>query len=193
MKKIYTDIRHLAKPYYEQWRPMDIDHIERMMWDATLVCEKEWLDDTILLPLVILHDVGYARVPKDNPFNIDMRQAHMKAGAEIAQEILEKISYPQEKTEKVVHYVSIHDNRALGDNASYTTDKILGTFNDLDYMRMATPKWFPSLMHITKKNQTAMYEHLQNNEKPIQRPFNTHTTKKLYETYMHDRKKEYSI
>ena len=56
MKEIYQKIWKLAKPYYEKGRPMDVDHIEWMMKDALIVCEKEKLNDEILLPLVIFLD-----------------------------------------------------------------------------------------------------------------------------------------
>ena len=190
MKNIYSKMWELAKPYYKKGRPMDINHIEWMMQDSLLVCEKENLDDSLLLPLVILHDVGYAKVPKNNPFKLDMRKAHMKAGADIASDILQKLDYPKDKTEKIVYFVSIHDNWAFEENEFYKNNLILGTFNDLDYMWMATPKGFPSLMKITKKNHQEMLEYLENNDKPVKRPFSTETTKNLYRYYLNDRRNE---
>ena len=190
MKEIYDQIWSLAKPYYSKGRPMDIEHIEWMMKDALLVCEKEDIDDSILLPLVILHDVGYAEVPKDDPFNKDVRKSHMEAGAKIAARILEEVDYPEDKSERIVYYVSVHDNWALGDNALYQEDKLLGTFSDMDYIWMATPRGFPALMKVLDKNHDEMIEYLENNEKPKLRPFVTETTKKLYEKHLEDRKKD---
>lgn len=190
MKQIYEEIWKLAEPYYEEGRPMDIDHIGWMMQDAFLVCQKENLDDSLLLPLVILHDAGYAEVPKDNPFKLDLRKAHMEAGAKIARHILEKINYPKEKIEKIEHYVFVHDNWALGDNSVYENDLILAVFTDLDYIWMATPKGFPALMKILDKNKQEMLEYLETNDKPKLRPFSTKTTKNLYQNYLEDRRKE---
>ena len=191
MKEIYKKIWSLAKPYYEKGRPMDIEHIKWMMKDAELVCKKENLDATVLLPLVILHDVGYAEVPKDNPFKINIREAHMKAGAKIAREILEQTKYPKEKIEKIVYFVSVHDNWALGENNLYKENIILGVFNDLDYMWMATKKGFPALMKILNKSPLELIEYLETDEKMKLRPFSTKTTRKLYEEYLMDRKKEF--
>jgi len=190
MKQIYTQIWELARPYYEKGRPMDIDHIEWVMQDAFLVCQKENLDDSLLLPLVILHDVGYAKVPKDNPFKLNLRKTHMEAGAKIARHILEKLNYPKDKIKKIEYYISVHDNWALGDNEIYKNDIILGAFTDLDYMWMATPKGFPALMQILNKNKQEMLEYLEVNEKPKNRPFSTKTTKNLYEKYLVERRKE---
>jgi HD superfamily phosphodiesterase len=119
MKKIYLKILELAKPYYEKGRPMDMGHIEWIMKEVLFFCKKENIDDFLLLPLVILHDIGYAEVPKDNPFNLNLRKAHMKEGKKIAKEILEKLNYSKNKTEKIVDYVSIHDNWAFGDTGIY--------------------------------------------------------------------------
>jgi len=66
----------------------------------------------------------------------------------------------------------------------------LAVFTDLDYMWMATPKGFPALMKIFDKNKQEMLEYLETNEKPINRPFSTNTTKNLYEEYLEDRRKD---
>jgi len=190
MKEVYSKIWQLAKPYYEKGRPMDLDHIEWMMKDAILVCEQENIDDSLLLPLVILHDVGYAEVPKDNPLKLNLREAHMNSGAIITKRILDKVAYPKDKAEKIIYYISVHDNWAFGENDIYKKDVILRVFNDLDYMWMATPKGFPALMKILKKNHMQMIEYLENDDKPKLRPFSTATTKNLYVKYLDDRKKE---
>ena len=180
MNKIYTEIWKLAKPYYKKGRPMYIAHISWMIKEALIVCKKENLDDSLLLPLVILHDVGYADVPKDNPFKLNLRKAHMAAGAKIAREILEKVKYPLEKIKKIEFYVSVHDNWALGDDSVYKKDLILAVFNDLDYIWIATPKGFPALMKILNKTGREMLDYLKNDDKPKLRPFATKTTKTLY-------------
>ena len=190
MKQIYEEIWKLAKPYYVKGRLMDIDHIKWMMKDASIVCQKENLDDSLLLPLVILHDVGYSEVPKDNPFKLNLRKAHMKAGAKIARRILEQLNYPKDKIEKVEHYISVHDNWALGDNEIYKKDKILGVFNDLDFMWAATSKGFPAVMKILNKNRQETLEFLYTDDKQKLRPFSTKTTKDLYGKYLEDRQKE---
>ena len=41
MNDIYQKIWDLARSYYEEGRPMDIDHIEWMMEQALIACESE--------------------------------------------------------------------------------------------------------------------------------------------------------
>ena len=160
------------------------------MKDSLFVCRRENIDGSLLLPLVILHDVGYAEVPKDNPFKINLRKAHMKAGALMAKIILDKVSYPKSKIKKIVHLVSMHDNWALGEDGIYKKDKLLGVFNDLDFMWMATPKGFPALMKILNKTSMEMVAYLETNEKLARRPFCTKTTKGMFDKYIQARKGE---
>lgn len=184
-KEIYDLIWEKAKPYYEKGRPFDIEHIEWMIKDALLICEKESIDDSILLPLVILHDVGYSELDDlKNPYKLETRRAHMKAGAKIAKQILSEIDYPSPKISKIVDYIAIHDNWAFDENERYTNDKILGTFNDLDYMWLATEKGFKSGMKIMNLNQNEMLDYLKNNQKLIKRPFATQTALELYNDYL---------
>jgi hypothetical protein len=183
MNKVYRDIWELAKPYYKKGRPMDIKHIEWMMKDALHVCKKENIDETILLPVVILHDVGYG-VGRHVYREKELKKEHMEAGAKIAEEILRKINYPEDKIKKIVYYISVHDNWIFGENEIYKKDKLLATFTDLDFTWMATPKGFPIVRDILKKTNKEMIEFIEKNDKLVKRPFVTKTTKELYVKYV---------
>lgn len=195
MKQIYKQIWKLAKPYYKKGRPMDIDHIEWMIKNAILICKKEGLDDTLLIPLVILHDVGYSRI-KDiknaNYYKLDLRKKHMKMGKKITIDILKKVSYPHEKINKIAYYVSIHDNWAYGEVNLYNNDKILGTFKDLDYIWVFTLKGFSVIKKMLGKTNKEMLEYLKAEPSPIggKKPFSNQVTKKLHDKYLTDRENE---
>lgn len=190
MKKIYLSMWRLAKPFYLKGRPMDVEHVKWMMKEAEAVAKKESLDESILLPLVILHDVGYANVPKGNPFNLDMRRAHMAEGKKIAEKMFAKLKYPQSKAALVAHYVSVHDSWVLGDNEIYNKDKLLGAFSDLDFIWMATEKGFQAMKKVLRKDDKEMLGCLEKDEKPRLRPFATKTTKDLFKQCLDARKKE---
>lgn len=189
MKQVYDKIWELAKPYYKKGRPMDINHIEWMMKDAFLVCQEEHLDDSLLLPLVILHDVGYAEVPEDNPFKLNLRKVHMEAGAKIARHILEKLNYPEAQKEKIVYYVSVHDSWAIGNSKEFNKNHILGAFNDLDFIWMVTPVGFETVRTTIGKSPQEMLEYIEFDEKHKLRPFSTKITENLYKKYFENRKR----
>ena len=167
---------------------MDIDHIEWMMKAAEKVCNNEGLDKTIFIPLVILHDVGYSRAqdPKDNSYKLAMRRAHMEAGAKLAIEILEQLNYPKDKAGRISYYISVHDSWALDNSDEFRKDKMLGAFNDLDFMWMATPKGFPAVITILKKDKKDMLSYIETNDKLKDRPWSTATTKQMFEAYIAD-------
>ena len=193
MKSVYSRIWSLSKPYYQRGRKTDVAHILWMMDIALFVCEKEKLDDTLLIPLVILHDVGYSKIKKGNPFNIDIRKAHMAEGTKLSEEILKSVAYPDSKIPIIVHYVSIHDNWALGDNAIYKNDIILGVFNDLDFIWMATQEGFSAVAKIHGFEPMEMINFLEKNEKLVKRPFCSKSVALIFKEYLTKRYKELQL
>lgn len=195
MNPLYEKIWYKAKTYYLKSRPMDVAHIEWMMKQVEEVCKLENLDETILMPLAILHDVGYATLVNPvtaNYYDKDIRRAHMKAGAEIAEQILKSVDYPEDKVKKIVEYVGIHDNWAFGEVDIYLKDRILGTFKDFDYLWIYTKVGCDAIQKVLKKSNLEMLEHLRNEVSPIhgKKPFSTEYTKKLRETYLKEREEE---
>jgi HD superfamily phosphodiesterase len=191
-RDIYQSLWDAARPYYEKGRPMDIAHIEWMMNDARYVCKQEGLDESLLLPLAILHDVGYSQVPdvaSADYYEQDIRRLHMDEGAKIARVLLEKLNYPSDKTERIVHYISVHDNWAYDEVDIYMDDPILGTFKDLDYIWIYTKIGFGALKKVKGWNDKQMLEHLRNEPSPIygKKPFSNATTKKLHDKYLAER------
>ena len=190
MDPVYLKIWDEARPLYNVGRAMDIPHIDWMMNASEKIASSNGLDETILLPLVILHDVGYSAVPQENPFQIDIRKLHMKEGARLAGEILLRIGYSEEKSKRIVYYVSIHDEWAIGNNLIYSKDRILGIFNDLDFMWMATPIGFEAVQKIRQCSVTDMVAFLKTNEKLTNRPFCSPATANMFWKYISEREIE---
>ena len=179
----YDKLWKLAKPYYMRGRPNDVAHVEWMLAAGIEVCKHEKIDDTLFLPLIILHDIGYAEVGKGNSFALDRRKEHMKIGANIAKELLEKLSYPSAKVEKIAYYVGVHDNWALDEYSVYK-DSLLAAFTDLDFLWMATPKGFEVVRKELRYTRERMITFLAKDKKHIKAPFATETTKNMYHDLM---------
>lgn len=192
MKQIYQCIWDLAKPYYLKGRPMDVAHIEWMVEVALRIAQDEGLDESLLLPLVILHDVGYSKV-KDvveaDYYQLDVRRFHMDEGAKIARQILKEVDYPEHKIDKVVYYISVHDNWAYGEVDLYMDDPVLGTFKDLDYIWLYTKEGCAGIQPVLKRNDQEMLEYLRNEVSPIggKKPYSNQSTRKLRESLMQER------
>lgn len=194
----YHRLWNLARPYYEKGRPMDIAHIEWMMHVAVDICEQEGLDDSLLLPLCILHDVGYSQVPdiaSANYYKIDTRKLHMSEGAKIADTLLQELNYPVDKRVKIVSYIAVHDNWAFvpdhdwqdhEDLLRFTKDPILGTFKDLDYLWPYSSEGFSLIQQARGMTDQQLFDDLASEQSPIygKKPFSNDTTRKLHDTYM---------
>lgn len=192
MEHVYQKIWQLAKPYYEKGRVYDIDQINWMTPMANKIADTEGLNKKILMPLVILHDVGWSKVKRLNP-NIkdkETKKIHMKASAQIAQEILEQVGYDKELTKKVVHYISVHDNWVLGDNKPFKKSKEMAFFNDLDFLYVTSSfQTFKTMGESMSMNPKEFYQFWQNDEKLVNRPFCCEETKKMFEESMKKIKK----
>ncbi len=179
MEEIYLKIWELAKPYYEKGRPYDIAHIEWMMKESEKVAELESLDKKLIIPISILHDVGYSAVNNKNP---DIKKVHMQEGAKIAREILNKVGYDPDYKEKIVHYISVHDNWVFGDDTPFKECKEMAAFNDLDFLWVAkTFENFEVIANSKKISTKEFYEFMTNNEKLTRRPFCCDYTRKIWE------------
>ena len=192
MKDIHKKIFELAKPHYKNGRPYDIPQVERMIKQVSALVKIENLDEDLLMPLCILHDIGYSTLKENNPHpkSKEAKIAHMAIGAEMAQEILEKVKYEENISKKIVHYVSVHDNWILGDDAPYTECKEMAIFNDLDFTYAVSDRFvLDKQAEAMNKSMSEMYEFWINDEKIKRRPFYCTYTRNLFYGYMEDLKK----
>jgi len=193
MEDIYSKIWALAKPYYLRGRSYDVPHIEWMMKVAEEIADNEGFDKKILLPIVILHDVGYSAIADKNP-NVKGRETkiiHMREGAVIAENILKEVSYDPGLAKKIVRYVSVHDNWILGDDAPFRECREMALFNDLDFIWPQTsPAAFKETAESMGMTSWQSYDFWIHDDKPVRRPFCTPTTKAMFYTLVEERKKD---
>lgn len=157
MKEIYKKILEKAIPFYEKGRQGDIVHVKWLVETLPKFVKETEADFDILIPVVILHDVGYSKVEKGaNPFNLDIRKIHSEEGAKIAEQILKELSYDHEKVSKIKRLILKHDNWAFGD--SFKDEPILAIFNNFDFMWMASEQGFDVVRGFNKKNPKEFIE-----------------------------------
>jgi hypothetical protein len=117
MEQRYPQIYRLAKPYL-QTRDNEL-HARVSYSFALRLLETEHGNPEVVLPAVMLHDVGWWTIPEDlhlqafGPGERDMsiNRRHELQGARIAREILEQIGYDRTLTDEIAEIVVGHDSR----------------------------------------------------------------------------------
>lgn len=118
MNSIYERILEKAKPYLDT-RKNDIHISLSYDFARRLLGFHPEADAKVVLPAVILHDVGWKMVPEDEQLsafgprmnNKEMQRFHEVEGARIAGEILRSIDYDAERIEEIQSSIEGHDTR----------------------------------------------------------------------------------
>lgn len=193
LKKAYSKIWKLARRYYEKGRPYDIQHIEWMMKQVEKLSKIEKFNEYLLMPICILHDIGYSKVNFKNHALMDagIKKLHMAEGAKIAKEILGKVGYNNELLKRIIYYISVHDNWVFGDDSPFKECKEMALFNDLDFLYGISSKFaLQQLAKGTGKKPEEIISLMESDEKHSRRPFCCAETKKMFKTFIKERKKE---
>ena len=116
IERIYA----LAEPYWHT-RAGEIHMPESFAMAQRLLSALPEADPEVVLPAILLHDVGYARVPEETHhdglagapggWDADITRRHELEGAALAGEILGAVGFDPVKTARVVEIVDGHDSR----------------------------------------------------------------------------------
>ena len=120
MKEIYERIRDLAAPYQD--KRDDDGHARITLAYAHRLLEMEGGDENIVIPAIILHDIGWSRVlasetaiifdPATTPQQeYGVRRSHQDEGVRLAGDLLAEIDYPGQLTDDILEIISEHDTR----------------------------------------------------------------------------------
>lgn len=154
MAPIYEEILALARPYLDT-RENELHTSIACAMAQRLLERYPDADAAIVLPAVILHDVGWKMVPEEqqltafgpNMSNDALRRLHEVEGARIACEILARAAYDPAKTEAVARIIDGHDSRetalSLDDSLVKDADKLwrfCAAGVEVDHRRFATSR-----------------------------------------------------
>jgi HD superfamily phosphodiesterase len=117
MKAIYQKIFERAKPFLRTRK--NVIHTRIALRYALKLLKMAKADDEIVVPAILLHDVGWKAVPEDlqltafgpNRSNPQAARLHEVEGAKMARKILEGLHYPPEKAEEICQIIRGHDSR----------------------------------------------------------------------------------
>lgn len=134
MEKRFPEIYELAKPYLDT-RDNEI-HTRIAFSFALKLLAAEGGDAGVVLPAVILHDVGWKFIPEDMQLKAfgpdggdsDLNRIHEVEGSKKAREILQQLNYDPEITEQIANIILGHDSRketlSLNDAIVKDSDKL---------------------------------------------------------------------
>jgi len=116
-RHLYKEIFRLAKPYLRT-RQNDI-HTLISYGCALKLLRLVRADENIVLPAVLLHDLGWSRVPEElqitafgpGSANKDLNRVHEVEGAKMAAEILRQLDFPEGAVREITAIIEGHDSR----------------------------------------------------------------------------------
>jgi HD superfamily phosphodiesterase len=134
-KEIYEKIEEQAKPYLDT-RSNDI-HVSICYGMAErLLSHYPEADPEVVLPAILLHDVGWKMVLEEKQLSafgpraddMETRRVHEIEGVKIARRILASLAYEVKKTEEILSIIDGHDSReealSLNDAIVKDADKL---------------------------------------------------------------------
>jgi len=119
MRTVYQKIWDHAKPHLKT-RQNDIHTLSAMEFAYQLL-EKEGGREEIVIPAIVLHDVGWEKFPEhlqSRAFgpngSSELNRIHEVEGVKIAIKILEKVNYDPDLIPEILDIIDGHDSRKQG-------------------------------------------------------------------------------
>ncbi|MDR3569892.1 MAG: HD domain-containing protein [Syntrophobacteraceae bacterium] len=124
MEKIHTKLFELASPYLDTRG--NREHTRIAYEFAARLLDEEEGDPCVVFPAIILHDVGWKRIPEElqssayGPGSNDLalNRVHEVEGAKIAGQILLEVHYPLHFVREITEIILGHDSRKQAISAS---------------------------------------------------------------------------
>ena len=133
-RPVFKQIYQLARPYLST-RHNDV-HTEMSVRLAYQLLDAEGGQESIVIPAIMLHDVGWKKVPVALHLKAfgpkatapEINRTHEKEGVKIAKKILLKVNYNKEKITEILKIIDGHDSRkksiSLNDRIVKDADKL---------------------------------------------------------------------
>lgn len=135
METVYKNIYEKAKPYLDV-RDNDVHVLGAYDLCVRLLAHYPEANPDVVLPAILLHDVGWKFVPEEVWLNAfgptandpETLRIHEAEGVRIAKEILESINYGEKEVEEILTIIDGHDSRrdalSLNDALVKDADKL---------------------------------------------------------------------
>ena len=154
LDSVYDEIYRKAEPYLDT-RQNNVHVSGSYDFAHRLLALYPNADEEIVLPAIVLHDVGWKMVPEEKQLSAfgpkvkdkKTQRIHETEGVKIAEEILTLLNYDKEKTLEILSIIDGHDTRqealSLNDQLVKDADK-LWRFTQvgvgIDHIRFGIPR-----------------------------------------------------
>ena len=130
----FKQIYQLAQPYLKT-RYNNV-HTEMSMQLAYQLLSAEGGQEDIVIPAIILHDIGWQKVPAalhlkafgPKATSPELNRTHELEGVKIAGQILKEVNYDKKKSDEILKIIDGHDSRkesiSLNDSLVKDADKL---------------------------------------------------------------------
>jgi len=162
---VYDEIYRRAEPYLDT-RRNDVHVSLSYDFARRLLAHYPNADEEIVLPAIVLHDVGWKMVPEDKQLNAfgpkakdkKTQRFHETEGVKIADKILTFLNYDKAKILEILSIIDGNDTRqealSLNDQLVKDADKLwrfTPTGVDIDHTRFGIPrrrymKWLDTMI-----------------------------------------------
>jgi hypothetical protein len=111
-------LRDMVRPLLERGRGGDWEHTSRAVEYGRYLLNREEGDETIVIPALYLHDIGWSKVNFDELFHASSHPErgnpilflHMRHSTALARDILQTLEYNPAKSRAIVSIIAIHDD-----------------------------------------------------------------------------------
>jgi len=172
-----------ALEFLERGRPGDVEHTRAVLAYGKVLLANEGGDPLVVIPTLILHDVGWGRVdfsdfiaaPAGAKKDVESINLHMRCGARIASDILNDLRWDSMLIQRITAIIAVHDNleqlQALNDLSATLVF-------EADWLDKFSPARQERYFRIVR-NQEAIEELRQFLDENKSRWFRTKTAKRL--------------
>jgi hypothetical protein len=170
----YSDIWNLCKRHLQKGRALDLMHTRISIDFALQLLEKLGGDPDIVIPAIMLHDIGFAVTESEdlelkttNPetasskkaYSSVLRERHLVEGKRLSESILKEVKYPEALIGPIVEIVGDHEDllgRAPSDRSN--PNKVI--VSDADKLYRYCARNFFSMIHIHKASEEELFSNL---------------------------------
>jgi HD superfamily phosphodiesterase len=114
MEAIYTKIYQRAKPFLNT--RANEPHARVSYQYALKLLKSEGGDPGIVIPSILLHDIGWKMIPEQDHLKMfgpgldkKLQRIHERKGARMAAQILKEVGYPEKQARVIVSIIKSHD------------------------------------------------------------------------------------